>query len=107
MRFLYIVNYGSEGARALMKNGGSARKTGLEKTLSAIGGRLESFDFAFGGDDAYTIIDVPDVETAAAVALTVNSSGTVKVRTVALLTPEQIDRAAQVQLDYAPPGNGA
>jgi len=106
-RFLYIVNYGSEGARALMKAGGSARKAGLEKTLSGIGGRLESFDFAFGGDDAYTIIDVPDAETAAAVALTVNSSGTVSVRTVALLTPEQIDRAAQVQIDYAPPGQNA
>ncbi|NYJ06628.1 GYD domain-containing protein [Petropleomorpha daqingensis] len=103
-RYLFIANYGPQGSRALMQAGGSARVTGIEKTLSGLGGRLESFDFAFGGDDAFVIVDVPDAETAAAVALTVNASGTVSVRTVALLTPEQVDRAAQIRPDYSPPG---
>jgi uncharacterized protein with GYD domain len=103
-RFLYIVNYSPEGARALMANGGSTRQSVVEKTASGLGGRLESFDFAFGSDDAYTIVDLPDSESAAALALTVSSSGVAHVRTVVLLTPEQIDRASQIHPDYTPPG---
>jgi uncharacterized protein with GYD domain len=103
-RFLLIVNYAPEGARALMASGGSARVSVVEKTASGLGGRLESFDYAFGGDDAYTIVDLPDSESAAALALTVSSSGSVRVRTIVLLTPEQIDRASQMHPDYTPPG---
>jgi uncharacterized protein with GYD domain len=103
-RFLLIVNYAPEGARALMSSGGSARRSVVEKTASGLGGRLESFDYAFGSDDAYTIVDLPDSESAAALALTVSSSGLVRVRTVVLLTPEQIDRASQIHPDYTPPG---
>ena len=103
-RFLLIVNYAPEGARALMSSGGTARLSVVEKTASGLGGRVESFDYAFGSDDAYTIVDLPDSESAAALALTVSSSGSVRVRTVVLLTPEQIDRASQIHPDYTPPG---
>ncbi len=103
-RFLVIANYSAEGARGLMAGGGSARKAAVGKTVSGLGGRLETFDFAFGGDDVYTIIDMPDSESAAALALTVRGSGAVNVRTVVLLTPDQIDRAAQLSPDYLPPG---
>jgi uncharacterized protein with GYD domain len=103
-RFLLIADYAAEGARGLMTAGGSARKTSVEKTVSGLGGRLESFDFAFGGDDAYLIIDMPDPESMTALALTVSGTGAVKVRTVVLLTPEQIDSAAQLHPDYTPPG---
>jgi uncharacterized protein with GYD domain len=103
-RFLFVVNYAPEGARALMSSGGSARQSVVEKTAAGLGGRLESFDFAFGSDDAYTIIELPDDESAAAVALTVSSSGAAHVRTIVLLTPEQIDRASRIHPDYTPPG---
>jgi uncharacterized protein with GYD domain len=87
-----------------MAAGGSARKTAVEKAVSGLGGRVETFDFAFGDEDIYTIVDLPDTESAAAVALTVNGSGSVRVRTVALLSPDQVDRAAQLRPEYAPPG---
>jgi uncharacterized protein with GYD domain len=103
-RFMIIADYSAEGARGLMAAGGSARKTAVEKMVSGLGGRIESFDFAFGGDDVYTIVDMPDSESAAAVALTVSGSGAVRARTVVLLTPDQLDRAAQLRPDYAPPG---
>jgi len=101
---MIIAKYASEGARGLMAAGGSARKTAVEKAVSGVGGRLETFDFAFGSDDVYTIVDMPDSESAAALALTVSATGAVHVRTVVLLTPEQIDRAAQMHPDYTPPG---
>jgi uncharacterized protein with GYD domain len=103
-RFLIIANYSAEGARGLMAAGGSARRTAVEKAVSGLGGRLETFDFAFGGDDAYVIVDLPDSESAAALALTVSGAGTVHARTVVLLTPDQLDRAAQLRPDYTPPG---
>jgi uncharacterized protein with GYD domain len=103
-RFLIIGTYADEGSRGLMSAGGTARRTAIEKAVTGLGGRLETFDFAFGGEDVYTIVDMPDSESVAALALTASGSGTVRVRTVALLTPEQIDRAAQLQPDYTPPG---
>ncbi len=105
-RFLAIVDYSPEGIRALRASGGTARRTAIEHTIADLGGRLESFDFALGGDDAYSIVDLPDTESAAALALTVNARGAAHLRTVVLLTPEQVDRAAQQNPEYAPPGAG-
>ncbi|WP_222265691.1 GYD domain-containing protein [Modestobacter marinus] len=103
-RFLLIADYTAQGAQGLMSAGGSARKTAVEKAVTGLGGRLETFDFAFGGDDVYTIIDMPDQESMASLALTVRGTGAVEVRTVVLLTPEQLDRASQLRPDYTPPG---
>ena len=40
----------------------------------------------------------------AAVALTVNAAGGATVTTMVLLTPEEVDAAAQRSVDYRPPG---
>jgi uncharacterized protein with GYD domain len=103
-RYLIIANYSADGSRGLMTAGGSARRTAVEKMVSGLGGRLETLDFAFGEDDVYTIVDMPDNESAAAVALTVSGSGSVRARTVVLLSPEELDRAAQLHPEYAAPG---
>jgi uncharacterized protein with GYD domain len=103
-RFLLIADYTAQGSQGVMNAGGSARKTAVEKAVTGLGGRLETFDFAFGGDDLYTIVDMPDHESVAALALTVRGSGAVELRTVVLLTPEQLDRASQLRPDYAAPG---
>jgi uncharacterized protein with GYD domain len=103
-RFMIIASYAPEGARGLMSLGGSARKTAVEKAVSGLGGRLETFDFAFGSDDVFAVVDMPDSESAAALALTIGGTGAVSLRTVVLLTPEQLDRAAQLHPEYVPPG---
>ncbi len=68
------------------------------------GGQLESFYFACGEHDAYVVVDLPDNESATAVALTVNAAGGATVRTVVLLTPDEVDAAAKRAVDYRPPG---
>ena len=50
------------------------------------------------------VVDLPDNESAAAVAIAVNSGGGATVRTAVLLTPEEIDAAAKRSVDYRPPG---
>ena len=67
-------------------------------------GKVETFDFAFGADDAYTVMELPDERAAAALALTVSGSGVARVRTVVLMTPEDLDAVAHLQPDYNPPG---
>jgi uncharacterized protein with GYD domain len=51
------------------------------------------------------MVDLPDHEAATAVALTVNSAGGAAVKTTVLLTPEEVDAAAQRSVDYRPPGS--
>jgi uncharacterized protein with GYD domain len=103
-KYLIKASYTSEGARGIAKEGGTSRRDTIDKLAQNSGGKLESFYFAFGDDDAYVTIDLPDNATAAAVALAVNSSGAVQVRTVVLMTPEEVDEATRTSVDYRPPG---
>jgi uncharacterized protein with GYD domain len=50
------------------------------------------------------IVEAPDNVTVAAVALSVNATGAVHVKTVVLLTPEEVDAAAEKSVSYVPPG---
>jgi|SRR5450631_2863386 uncharacterized protein with GYD domain len=103
-RYLFIANYASDGIKGVTKTGGTARRTAIQALASQLGGRMESFDFAFGNDDVYTVVELPDNKAAAAVALAVNSTGLVSVRTVVLMTPEEIDAATSETGNYTPPG---
>jgi uncharacterized protein with GYD domain len=104
-KFLFEAMYMPEGVKGVQSGGGSSRREAIAQVAEGLGGKLESFHFAFGERDAYVIAELPDNESAAAVALTVNASGAVGVKTVILLTPEEVDAAAQRSVDYRPPGS--
>jgi uncharacterized protein with GYD domain len=104
-RYLLAGSYSPQGSKGVLTGGGTARRTAVEKLVAGVGGRVETFDFAFGSDDIYTIVELPDARTATAVALTVNASGAVSLRTTVLMTPEEVDAAGQVQMNYQPPGS--
>jgi uncharacterized protein with GYD domain len=72
--------------------------------LEGMGGKLESFYFAFGEHDVYVIMELPDDISAAAVGLGVNSSGLVSVSTTVLLSPEDMDKASKKSISYRAPG---
>jgi len=103
-KYLLEVTYSSDGMKGVVKEGGTSRVNMVEKLASNMGGSIESFHFAFGENDAYIIVEMPSEVDAAAVAMTVNAAGAATVRTVALLTPEQIDEATQKTVEYRPPG---
>ena len=54
--------------------------------------------------DVYVVADLPDDESAAAVAFTVSAAGGATTSTVKLLTVEQADAALGLSVDYVPPG---
>ena len=104
-KYLWKASYTISGAKGVAKEGGSARRDAVKRATESVGGTLDAFYFAFGGDDAYVIADLPDNETAVAVALAVNGSGGAKVQTVSLLTPQEMDAAANKTVDFMPAGN--
>ncbi len=103
-KYLIEASYTLEGVKGVRSAGGTSRRDAVAQVAESVGGRLESFHFAFGDHDVYAIADLPDNESAAAVALTVNAAGGAAVRTVVLLTPEEVDAAAKRSVDYRPPG---
>jgi uncharacterized protein with GYD domain len=103
-KFLIDASYTSEGVKGVQSSGGSARVEAVTKAVEGLGGKLECFYFAFGDRDVYTVIDVPDNESAVALAIAVGASGLVNIRTTPLVTPEEVDAAAQKSVSYTPPG---
>lgn len=103
-KYLWQISYTPEGFRGLLKEGGTSRRTMVEKLTANMGGSLESFHFAFGQHDGFVIADVPDDVDAAAVALTVGAAGAATIKTVRLMTPEQIDQAVEKTVEYRAPG---
>lgn len=102
-KFLVQASYTTEGLRGLKKEGGSARRAAVARLVEGLGGRLEAYYFAFGADDVYALVDLPDATAAAAMAMAVGASGAARVRTVVLLTPEEIDRAVGLPTEYQAP----
>jgi len=103
-KYLIQANYIGEGIKGLLKEGGSSRRKVVDELLASVGGRVESFYYAFGDIDAFVIVDVPDNVTAAAVALTVGASGAVTLKTTVLMTPEEVDQATKKSPAYRAPG---
>jgi uncharacterized protein with GYD domain len=105
-KYLLQVSYTAEGTKGLLKDGGTKRRAVAEAALKNAGGSLDAFYYAFGDVDVYTIVEAPDNAAIASAALAINASGAVTVKTVALLTPEEIDRAAKqaASSGYTPPG---
>ena len=100
--FLMIASYSSQGARAVMAGGGTARRSIFEHAVLDLQGRLESFHFALGPDDVYAVVELPDAAAAAALSLTISGGGVATVRTVVLLSAEELDRAATLHPHYSP-----
>ena len=103
-KFLIEASLTTQGAKGVQAEGGTAREAAVKKAVESVGGQLESFYFGFGDRDVFVIAEFPDNESAAAMAVAVNSSGAVTTRTVVLLTPEEVDRAVKRSVEYRAPG---
>ena len=105
-KYLIEASLTPTGVAGVQREGGTARKEAVAAAVASVGGSLESFYFAFGEHDVFVIADFPDNESAVAMAMTVNASGAVSTRTVVLLDPAEVDKAAQRSVSYRAPGAG-
>ena len=103
-KYMIQGSYTPDGVKGLSKAGGTARRAFVGDMIKKAGGSMESFYYAFGDSDVYVICDLPDVVSATALSLAVNATGAVSLKTVQLITPEEIDAATKKDIGYKPPG---
>ncbi len=107
-KYLFHGSYSPEGIRGLLKEGGSSRKWHFKENVSNVNGFVEAFYFAFGGEDIYAIIDLPDSVSCAALSMAINAAGGFRASMIVLLTPEELDAALKKapSVGYRVPGQG-
>ena len=93
-KYLFEASYTADGAKGLLKDGGSKRRAAVEALVKGLGGHA----------DAFVIVDLPDSASATAVSLTVAASGAVRVKTIVLIAPEEVDQAVKKTIAYRAPG---
>ena len=103
-KYMVQASYVGEGLKGLLKEGGTKRREAVVKAIESLGGKLESFYYAFGDYDVVGIADMPDNVSSVAFSLMINVSGVIEAKTTALLTPEEIDQATDKLVDYRSPG---
>lgn len=103
-KYLIKACYNAEGTKALQKEGGTARRTAVKKSIAKLGGTMEAFYYAYGDTDVFVIADLPDTSAAIALSLTVNASGVTTTSMVPLILPEEIDAATKKKISYRAPG---
>ncbi len=103
-KYLVHASYSVDGTKGLIQEGGTSRRATVDQLISGMGGKIESFYFTFGDSDVVVIADMPDEEAMTALALAINASGAVTIKTTVLITPEQVDEAAKRTVAYRHPG---
>ena len=55
-KFMIKASYNADGARGLLKEGGTARRAQVEKIVAGMGGKVEAFYYAFGDTDVISML---------------------------------------------------
>ncbi len=102
--FMVQFSYTEQGAKGLIKEGGSKRRDATEQLIKSLGGKLVAYYFAFGEYDGIAIVEGVDNIDVAAAALLVGASGAVRTKTTVLMSPDEVDKATRKSGNYRPPG---
>ena len=108
-KYAVFFTYSSNSWERLINNPGFDRAAAMRQLADAMGGTLESIYWMSGTYDGFNIIDVPDSVSAAALSVTMTSTGAFKrVETHELFDERQIGQALEKCKDsrdtYRPPG---
>ncbi|SDZ39004.1 Uncharacterized protein, contains GYD domain [Micromonospora pattaloongensis] len=101
-KFLIRASYTQDGAKGLIKVGGTARRDTAAKAIGSLGGTLEAFYFSPGEEHVYIFCDLPDTKAVMALVTTVEAAGGSTASAVELLTAEDVDAAVKQKVDFAP-----
>ena len=105
-RYLVQVSYTTQGISELVKNP-QDRAASVRPLFEGLGGKLESFDYAFGDYDVVLIAELPDNVSMVALSMAVGASGAVRSLKTTVLVP--VDEAVEAMrkagaVVYRPPG---
>src|SRR5207253_11449740 len=102
-KYLLLASYTAEGAKGVLKEGGTKRREAAAQAFKSAGVTLDALYFAFGEHDIVAIADAPDHASVVAASMTINASGAAQTTTTVLLTPEEIDQAIKKSTSYRAP----
>ena len=105
-RYLIQVSYTTQGISDLVKNP-QDRAAAVRPLFEGLGGRLESFDYAFGDYDAVLIAELPDNVSMVALSMAVSASGAIgSLKTTVLIPMNEAVEAMRKAgtAGYRPPG---
>jgi uncharacterized protein with GYD domain len=105
--YLYQLSYTPESLAAQIKDPQDRLQVAAKPLIKKAGGKLIAGGFSFGEYDVSLVLEAPDDETAAAVALTVGAGGAVRSsKTTKLLSGDQwvaaLKKAKTVAKAYQP-----
>jgi uncharacterized protein with GYD domain len=105
--FMYQAAYTAESWAAQLKSPQNRIESVGHKACEAVGGKMVGGWYAFGDHDLILILDVPNNEAMAAIALAIGAGGAIKSsKTTALMTGaegvEAMKRADAVAKVYKP-----
>jgi uncharacterized protein with GYD domain len=103
-KYLVQGTYTAEGLRGVAKDKASGRRAAVSAAVKGLKGKIESFYFSFGAEDVVLIVEAPDNIAVAALALSVGSSGLVRIKTTPLLSIDEVDQALALSPKYRAPG---
>jgi uncharacterized protein with GYD domain len=103
-KYLIMGSYTADGAKGLLKDGGTKRLDVIKAAMKSVGGSFETGYFALGEHDVFAIVDAPDHVAISAIGIAVAASGSVRVKTTALMTAADVDAAVKKAVSYTPPG---
>jgi uncharacterized protein with GYD domain len=107
-KYLCEASITVEGLKGTIAEGGTGRREAITKLIESLGGTVEALYYAFGDPDLYVLVDMPSNVAVTAASLIATASGSSKVKTTVLITPEEVDQAAGLVKEktgaYRPPG---
>ena len=105
-RYMLQASYSTQGISDLVSNP-QDRAAAVRPLIERMGGKLESFDFAFGDYDAVVMIEVPSNVSMASIAMAVGASGAISsIKTTVLISMEEAVEAMRQAsgIGYRGPG---
>ena len=85
--YMLLVNWTDQGIRNIKE--APQRMDAFKKAVDAVGGKLNGFYFTMGKYDIVTIIDAPNDEALANIALSTGSKGSIRSETMKAFTEDQ------------------
>ena len=109
-RYMFTGSYTKETIASLVDSP-EDRSVVARRLVESVGGKLETYNCAFGPEDWVAIADLPNDEAAGAISLAVSRSGVTGVRTTKLITMdealEMLREAKRAAAGFAKPGAAA
>ena len=88
--YISLINYTQKGAENLKES--PDRLEAAKKAFQAMGAEIKEFYMVMGRYDMVVVSEAPDDETAAKLALTVASGGTIRTETLRAFTEEEYQK---------------